>query len=512
MAISLRTKSTIIISLFSFSARKILLPLRAGLILLCLVSMAGAGVENPALETVVTVVALDEQGQPMSTALGVIVRQDGVILTSAAIIQPEQPVLVRTNHGALYWSKNLLHYDLLQDLAILKIEATGLKAARLQEKKQSQGGGNVWYPAREGNKFTLREANLVGSLPLSPRIDLLKLTPFNPGGIGGTPVFNRKGEVVGMMHLWGGHNADSQGESTALSYFLSCDRTIVLVPQGAASSQEGKSEVNPREGLGENLVNALYTALEFTAFWDGVAATIGKNWELAQRKFSMAIAPPAQLPEAYYGRGVSRYHLENFQGAAEDLLEATRRLSGYALAFFWLGKTWQKRGDQEAAAAAYRQAVDIAPDLPEAWFYLGELAYQRGDQDKAKECLEKAAGDLPQAAMRAWYLGNIARSQQHLPEALAAFKQAVQMDPRFFPGYLEGGKLLLLDLGQSREAVGWLSQAVSLKPQNAEARYLLSLAYHLSWNAAAAWEQCFALEKIQPDLAGQLAKILERGQ
>ena len=226
----------------------------------------------------------------------------------------------------------------------------------------------------------------------------------------------------------------------------------------------------------------------------------------------MAIAPPAQLPEAYYGRGVSRYHLENFQGAAEDLLEATRRLSGYALAFFWLGKTWQKRGDQEAAAAAYRQAVDIAPDLPEAWFYLGEIAYQRGDQDKAKECLEKAAGDLPQAAMRAWYLGNIARNRQLLPEAMAAFKQSVQIDPKFFPGYLEGGKLLLLDLGQSKEAVTLLNQAVSLKPQHAEARYFLSLAYHLSWNAAAAWEQYSALEKIQPELAGQLATVLERGQ
>jgi tetratricopeptide (TPR) repeat protein len=248
------------------------------------------------------------------------------------------------------------------------------------------------------------------------------------------------------------------------------------------------------------------------AFWDGVAATIGQNWELAQKKFTIAIAPPAQLPEAYYGRGVSRYHLGNYQGATEDLLEATRRLSGYALAFFWLGKTWQQRGDQEAAYAAYRQAVEISPDLYEAWFYLGEIAYKSGDQDKAKECLEKAEGDLPQAAMRAWYLGNIARNEQRLPEALAAFKQAIRVDPKFFPGYLEGGKLLLLDLGESREAVVWLSQAVSLKPHNAEVRYFLSLAHHLSWNAAAAWEQCFALEKIQPDLAGQLATILERNQ
>ncbi len=503
-----KIKTTIKNTLSPLSSTIILSQFQASLIWLCLVSMAGAGVESPGLETVVTVVTLNEYGEPLNTALGVIVGQDGLVLTSAAIFQPGQPLLVKTSHGAIYWCQNLLHCDLLQDLAILKIEATGLKAARLQESNRSPLEGKICYPVKDGNKLTLREGYLVGSLPLSPRLDLLKLTPSNQGGIRGTPVFNRKGEVVGMMHLGGDQSGGSRGEPTALNYFLSCNRTLVPIPMGAAASPGTKPEADSRGNLsGENPVNAL-----LKAFWDGVAATLGKDWELAQKKFSMAIAPPAQLPEAYYGRGVSRYHLRNYQSAAEDLLEATRRLSGYALAFFWLGKTWQQRGDQEAADAAYRKAVDLAPDLHEAWFYLGEIAYQRGDQDKAKECLEKAEGDLPQAAMRAWYLGNIDRNQKRLPEALAAFKQAVRMDPKFFPGYLEGGKLLLLDLGESREAVGWLSQAVGLKPQHAEARYFLSLAYHLSWNAAAAWEQYYALEKVQPDLAGQLALVLERGQ
>jgi len=470
-------------------------------------NLAEAGVENPVLETVVTVVRLDEQGEPQNTALGVIVGQDGAVLTSAAIFQPGQPLLVKTNQGEIYWCQNLLYSDLLQDLAVLKIEATGLKAARLQESKRSPREGKIFYPIKEGNKLTLREGNLVGSLPLSPRLDLLKLTPFNPTDIRGTPVFNRQGEVVGMMHLGGDQSRDSHREATTLNYFLSCDRRLVPIPLNA-SSKETKPEADFRGGLAEdNPVNAL-----FRAFWEGVAASIGQNWAMAQKKFSLALAPPAQLPEAFYGRGVSRYHLQNYQGATEDLQEATRRLSGYSLAFFWLGRTWQQRGDQEAADAAYRQAVELTPNLPEAWFYLGELAYKRGEQDKAKECLEKAAGDLPQAAMRSWYLGNIARNQQRLPEALTAFTQAVQIDPKFFPGHLEGGKLLLLDLGQSRDAVAWLNQAVNLKPQHAEARYFLSMAHHLSWNAAAAWEQYHALEKIQPDLAGQLAVFLERGQ
>jgi tetratricopeptide (TPR) repeat protein len=416
--------------------------------------------------------------------------------------------LIKTNQGVIYRCHNLLHFDLLQDLAILEIEASGLKTARLQDSKRASGEEAISYPIKGENKITLRKADLTSVLPLSPRLEVLKLTPSHAAWLPGTPVFNRHGEVAGMIPFWGGGREVAQGEPKSLSYCLACDRTKLPIFSGASSFSRKISEADSKGNLSkENPIN-----LMFLVFWEGVAATLGQKWERAQKNFSSAIVSSAPLPEAYYGRGVSRYHMQNYQGAAEDLLEATRKLPGYALAYFWLGKTWQKTGDQEAAFTAYCQAVEIAPDLHEAWFYLGELAYKTGDQEKAKTYLEKAASDLPQAALRAWYLGNIARSQQRFPESLAAFKQAIQVDPKFFPGYLEGGKLLLLDMGKSRKAIGWLSQAVNLKPQDAETRYFLSLAYHLSWNAAEAWKQYYELEKIQPDLAGQLAKLLEKSQ
>lgn len=483
--------------------------LQAGLIWLWLVSIAGTAVrEHQVLESVVTVVALDEQGQPVSTALGVILRQDGLVLTTAGICSTDQPILIKTNHGAIFQCQNLQHFDLLQDLAILKIEVTGLQTARLHDSKRSSLEGTILYPIKGDSKITLQKADLAGVLPLSPRLEVLKLTPSHAAWLPGTPVFNRNGEVVGMIHLWKGEGAVAQEELKGLSYCLACDRSKVPFLSRPSSSSGKISKVVSKDDLSkENPINLI-----FLAFWDGVAATLGQKWERAQEKFSLAIAPSFPLPEAYYGRGVSRYYLGNYQGAAEDLQEAIRKLPGYALASLWLGKTLEKRGDQEAAEAAYRQAVEIAPDLSEAWFYLGELAYRSGDQEKAKTYLERAAGDLPQAALRAWYLGNIARNQQRFPESLAAFKQAIQVDSKFFPGYLEGGKLLLLDMGESREAVEWLRQAVSLKPQDAETRYFLSLAYHFSWNAAEAWKQYYALEKLQSDLAGQLAKVLQRSQ
>ena len=75
---------------------------------------------------------------------------------------------------------------------------------------------------------------------------------------------------------------------------------------------------------------------------------------------------------------------------------------------------------------------------------------------------------------------------------------------------MDGGRLLLEDLGQPTEAAVLLKEAVRLKPGQGLPRYYLALAYLTSWNRAGAWEQYFALRDISPDLAANLGKTLER--
>ena len=93
---------------------------------------------------------------------------------------------------------------------------------------------------------------------------------------------------------------------------------------------------------------------------------------------------------------------------------------------------------------------------------------------------------------------------------MEAFNQAIKSDPGFFQAYLDGGRLLLEDLGQPNEAAVLLKEAVRLKPGQGLPRYYLALAYLTSWNRAGAWEQYFALRDISPELAANLARTLER--
>jgi tetratricopeptide (TPR) repeat protein len=239
-------------------------------------------------------------------------------------------------------------------------------------------------------------------------------------------------------------------------------------------------------------------------------SSLRREWPEAQKKFAAAITQPGVLPEAFFGRGVARYNQGDWEGAEKDLEEATRRLSGYALAFLWLGKARERQGKAAAAAGDYGQAARLSPDLIEAWFRLGELAYKAGELGKAKECLERAKDDPAQGAKSWWYLGNIALKENRTQAGLEAFNQAIKSEPGFFQAYLDGGRLLLEDLGEPKEAAVLLQEAVRLNPGQGLPRYYLALAHLSSWNRAGAWQQYFALRDISPELAANLVKPLER--
>jgi tetratricopeptide (TPR) repeat protein len=459
------------------------------LLALAAAAPAAAG-PNPA-EAVVSVVSLDSQKQPWRQGLGIVVGKDGRVLTSGAILGQCQEGVIKTASGGMYVFHKVLQRDLFQDLVLVQMEGEDLPAATISVAARSQTLGPVQVVVQHDGAPKVRQASLAKTLPFSPRLVLLKIEPGDLGRELGTPVLNGKGELVGMRHAFAG----SPGKADSCQFYLARDRSHL-----------------PREFTLPNAppVMAAPQAMNSADFWEGVAASLRQDWQKARDRFTAALSGPEKLPEAYFGRGVAYFQLQEYDRAVPDFQEATRRLPRYALASFYLGQVWERQGKGEPAAEAYRQAVAADPDLSEAWFRLGVLLYQRGSLGEAQHCLEKAGDRLPQAAQRWWYLGGIAQAQNRWQDALEALKQAIKADPNFFPAYLEGGKLLVRDLGRPKEAVPLLKEAVRLDPRHVIARYYLALAYLMSWNPAGVWEQYFILQDLAPDLAASLAVAMEK--
>ncbi len=457
--------------------------------------LAGAAAKDPC-PAVVLVVSLDDEGQPQRQGLGVVVRKDGTILTSAHILAPSRKGLIKNGDGSFTLIRRILHWDAFQDLALVKVEAEDdFKAAPLGNPGILKPGDQVRVGSREKDQGKLSEARVVKALPFSPRLVLIKLEPANLATQIGAPIFDGRGEVVGMLHSFA-----QSGQTAPCQFVLARDRTQMPPEKGLEDKAPAAPEAKDED-------SAVQPAL---AFWEGVTASFRQDWGEAQKKFTLALAPPGTLVEAYYGRGVARYHLKDYDGAIKDFSEATRRAPAYALACLWLGKTRERQGNGPGAAEAYLQAVKISPDLSEASFLLGLSALRQGQLEEASRYLEQAGDDFPECAQKWWHLGRIAQAQKRHEEALAAFKRAIQLEPQFFQAHLDAGSLLLVDLGRSQEAIDLLREAVRLDPRQPSARYWLALAQITAWHPGPAWEQYFALQKLDANLAMRLATTLEK--
>ena len=458
--------------------------------------LVSGGIAKEPAEALVSVVSLDEQGNPTRQGMGILVGREGSVLTSASIMADCRSGVVKTADGALHIIRKISRWDSLQDVALLQIEPGSSRIIPVGTASRLEPLEKVWVGIRQKTEVQLREAKLTETLPFSPRLTLLKLEPGNLETEPGSPILNRRGELAGMLHAFAG----DPNKSETYGLYLARQREHFL-PRNDSKKEDLSW---PEEPLKR------FDSPGIKDFWEGVMSSLRREWPEAQKKFTAAITQPGVLPEAFFGRGVARYNQGDWEGAEKDLEEATRRLSGYALAFLWLGKARERQGKVAAAAGDYDQAARLSPDLIEAWFRLGELAYKGGELGKAKECLERAKDDPAQGAKSWWYLGNIALKENRTQEGLEAFNQAIKSEPGFFQAYLDGGRLLLEDLGEPKEAAVLLQEAVRLNPGQGLPRYYLALAHLSSWNRAGAWQQYFALRDISPELAANLVKPLER--
>ncbi|HEY5313863.1 MAG TPA: trypsin-like peptidase domain-containing protein [Pirellulales bacterium] len=135
---------------------------------------------------------------------GVIVDTAGFILTNYHVIQGASQVSVHLSDGRAIDDVTLVGSDVLTDLAVLKINATGLTSASFGDSKQLQVGD--WVLAI-GNPYGLDRTVSMGIVSAKQRRAFAENSAYqdflqtdaavNPGNSGG-PLVNIKGEVIGI--------------------------------------------------------------------------------------------------------------------------------------------------------------------------------------------------------------------------------------------------------------------------------------------------------------------------
>ena len=143
--------------------------------------------------------AAPQEDQPKGVASGFILSSDGLIMTNAHVVEGADEVWVTLTDKRELKAK-IVGVDKRTDVAIVKIEATGLPAVKVGDVSRLKVG--EWVMAI-GSPFGLENTVTAGIVSAKQR-DTGDFLPFiqtdvaiNPGNSGG-PLINMRGEVVGM--------------------------------------------------------------------------------------------------------------------------------------------------------------------------------------------------------------------------------------------------------------------------------------------------------------------------
>jgi serine protease Do len=160
-----------------------------------------------------------EEGEetPRGVGSGFILSADGFIMTNAHVVEGADEVLVTLTDKREFKAK-IIGADKRTDVAVVKIEATGLPAVKIGDASKIRVG--EWVMAI-GSPFGLESTVTAGIVSAKQR-DTGDYLPFiqtdvaiNPGNSGG-PLLNMRGEVIGINSQIYSRSGGFQGISFAI--------------------------------------------------------------------------------------------------------------------------------------------------------------------------------------------------------------------------------------------------------------------------------------------------------
>ena len=158
-----------------------------------------------------------DEDQPRGVGSGFILTSDGFVMTNAHVVDGADEVIVTLTDKREFKAK-IIGTDKRSDVAVVKIEATGLPAVKIGDTNRLKVG--EWVMAI-GSPFGLDNSVTAGIVSAKQR-DTGDYLPFiqtdvaiNPGNSGG-PLINMRGEVVGINSQIYSRSGGFQGISFAI--------------------------------------------------------------------------------------------------------------------------------------------------------------------------------------------------------------------------------------------------------------------------------------------------------
>ncbi len=153
-------------------------------------------------KSVVVVSISDRDGKTLGIGSGFILREDGLIATNLHVIGEARPITIRTFDGQTYPVESIFANEKSQDVALLKIAASGLTPLELGDSDTLvQGQPVVAIGNPQGLEYSVVAGVVSGLRKDVEGISMIQLAiPIEQGNSGG-PLVDLSGKVHGMLTM-----------------------------------------------------------------------------------------------------------------------------------------------------------------------------------------------------------------------------------------------------------------------------------------------------------------------
>ena len=170
-------------------------------------------IANQAVKYVGEIIVYDKSGAALGQATGFVMSSDGKIITNYHVIEGAYSAEITIN-SKKYSIASVLAYDANIDLAVLKINATGLTAATISKNSVSVGETVYAIGSSRGLTNTFSQGIVTYANRIVDGVSHVQHDASITHGNSGGPLLNVFGEVIGI-NTWG--VADSQNLNFAVA-------------------------------------------------------------------------------------------------------------------------------------------------------------------------------------------------------------------------------------------------------------------------------------------------------
>ncbi|HEY0380347.1 MAG TPA: trypsin-like peptidase domain-containing protein [Pyrinomonadaceae bacterium] len=333
---------------------------------------------------VVAVITYDAKGEIQMTGSGFFIRP-GQVLTNFHVIEGAARAEVRTldGKGRTYATEGIITLDDEADLAVLSVQMPADRARSLEIADSLPEEGERIFVI--GNPLRLEGSvsdGIVSAVREVPSLgEIVQITAPISHGNSGSPLFNMKGQVLGVitMKVTNGQNINLALGASRLRQLR--PGTLTSFADLAARNKTGPPSEMLAEWWYRNGLNSLWLGNYDSALgyfenavnknpnraeaWIQVGyckVKQGKNAD-AVRAFQRAIQLRPNSFEAYNKLGDAYYYASRFTEAIESYKQAARLRPDSAEAYYNLGVTYLELGDRQAAGVQLRALQPIDDKL-----------------------------------------------------------------------------------------------------------------------------------------------------